>query len=98
MGLDVTKADLKAFVGARLGQNTQCLRKVLSFSNSFQIYFSKENERDNLVQLDGQRLKGHKRPMRVAPIPFALPVTKVFDFVGKRLVQEERERLWSRAI
>ena len=36
--------------------------------------------------------------MRVAPIPFALPVTDVFDFVTKRLVQEERDRLWSRAI
>ena len=69
----------------------------MSFSNSFEIYFSEEMERDNLVRLDGQRLRGHKRPMRVAPIPFALPVAKVFDFVGKRLVQEERDRLWSRA-
>ena len=50
------------------------------------------------MRLDGQRLRGHKRPMRVAPIPFALPVAEVFDFLGKRLVQEERDRLWSRAI
>ena len=63
----------------------------MSFFNSFQIYFSKEEERDNLVRLDGQRLKGHKRPMRVAPIPFALTVAEVSDFVGKRLVQEERD-------
>ena len=83
---------------ARLGQNAQCLKKVMSFSNSFEIYFSEEEERDNLVRLDGQRLKGHKRPMRVALIPFALPVAEVFDFVGKRLVQEERDRLWSRAM
>ena len=98
MGPEVTKADLEDFVRARLGQNAQCLRKVMSFSNSFDIYSSEEEERDNVERLDGQRLKGHKRPMRVAPIPFALPVTEVFDFVGKRLVQEERDRLWSRAI
>ena len=98
MGPEVTKADLEAFVRARLGQNTQCLKKVMSFSKSVGIYFSEEEERDNLVQLDGRRLKGHKRPMRVAPIPFALPVAEVFDFLGKRLVQEERDRLWSRAI
>ena len=98
MGPEVTKADLEAFVRARLGQNAQCLRKVMSFSNSCEIYFSEEKERDNLVRLDGQRPRGHKRPMRVAPIPFALPVAEVFDFVGKRLVQEERDRLWSRAI
>ena len=98
MGREVTRADLQAFVRARLGQNAQCLDKVMSFSNSFDIYFSEEEERDNLVWLDGQHLKGHKRPMRVAPIPFALPVTEVFEFVGKRLVQEERDRLWSRAI
>ena len=91
MGPEVTKADLEAFVRARLGQNAQCLRKVLSFSNSFEIYFSEEKERDDLVRLDGQRLKGHKRPMRVAPTPFALPVTGLFDFVTKRLVQEERD-------
>ena len=89
MGPEVTKADLEAFVRARLGQNAQCLKKVMSFSNSFEIYFSEEEERDNL--LDGQRLKGHKRPMRVASIYFALPVAEVFDFVGKRLVQEERD-------
>ena len=61
-------------------------------------YFSEEEEQDNLVWLDGQRLKGHKRPMRVALIPFALPVTEDFDFVGKKFIQEERDRLWSRAI
>ena len=98
MGPEVTKADLEDFVRARLGQNAQCLRKVLSFSNSFEIYFSEEKERDDLVRLDGQRLKGHKRPMWFAPNPFTLPVTEVFDFVTKRLVQEERDRLWSRAI
>ena len=49
MGPEVTKADLEAFVPARLGQNAQCLRKVLSFSNSFEIYFSEEKERDDLV-------------------------------------------------
>ena len=98
MGLEATKADLEAFVRARLGQNAQCLKKVMSFSNSFEIYFSQEEERDNLVRFDGQPLQGHKWPLRVAPIPFALPVTKVFDFVGKKLVQEERERLWSRSI
>ena len=62
MGPEVMKADLEAFVRARLGQNAQCLRKVLSFSKSFEIYFSEEKERDHLVGLDGQRLKGHKRP------------------------------------
>ena len=76
---------------ARLWQNAQCLKKVMSFYSSFEIYFSEEEERDNLVRLDGQHLKGHKRPMRVAPIPFALPVAEVFDFVGKRLVDEERD-------
>ena len=50
------------------------------------------------MRLDGQRLRGHRPPWRVAPIPFAPPVAEVFDFVGKRLVQEERDRLWSRAI
>ena len=70
----------------------------MSFLNSLEIHFSEEEERDNLVRLDGQRLRGHKRPVRVAPIHFALPVAEVFDFVGKRLVQEERNRLWSRAI
>ena len=98
MGPEVTKADLEAFVRARLGQNAKCLMKVMSFSNCFEIYFSEEEERDNLVRLDGQRLRGHKRPMRVAPVPFSLPVAEVFDFVGKRLVQEERDRLWSPAI
>ena len=83
---------------ARLGRNAQCLKKVLSFSNSFEIYVSEDKEQDNLVRLDGQRLIDHKRPMRVTPIPFALPVAEVFDFVSKRLVQEERDRLWSRAI
>ena len=70
----------------------------MSFSNSYEIFFSEEEGRDNLVRLDGQRLRGQKRPMRVAPILFALPVAEVFDFVGKRLVQEEWDRLWSRAI
>ena len=98
MGPEVTKANLEAFVGARLEQNTECLKKVMSSSNSLEIYFSEEEEGDNLLRLDGQRLKGHKLPMRVALIPFALPVNEVFDFVGKRLVQEERDRLWSRAI
>ena len=64
------KANLEAFVRAGLVQNAQCLKKVMSFCKSFEIYFSEEEERDNLVRLDGQRLKGHKRPMRVAPIPF----------------------------
>ena len=59
------------------------------FSNSFEIYFSEEEERDKLLHLHGQRLKGHKRPMRVAPIPFALPVTEVFYFVAKKLVSEK---------
>ena len=98
MGPEVTKADLEDFVRSRLGRNAQCLKKVMYFSNSFEIYFSEEEERDNLVRLNGQRLKGHKRPMRVATIPFALPVTEVIDFLGKKLVQEERDRLWSRAI
>ena len=59
MGPEVTKADLEAFLRARLGRNAQCLKKVMSFSNSFEIYFSEEEERDNLVRLDGQRLKDH---------------------------------------
>ena len=66
---EVTKADLEAFVRARLVRNAQCLKKVMSFSNSFKIYFSEEEERDNLVPLDGQRLKGNKWPMRVALTP-----------------------------
>ena len=36
--------------------------------------------------------------MQVAPIPFVLPVAEVFDFVAKKFVQEEQDRLWSRAI
>ena len=35
MGPEVTNADLEALMRARLGQNAQCLEKVLSFSNSF---------------------------------------------------------------
>ena len=98
MGPEVTKADLEAFVRARLGQNAQCLKRVMSFSKSFEIFFSEEEEPDNLVRLDDQLLRGHKCPMWVALIPFALTVTEVFDFVAKKLVQEERDRLWSRAI
>ena len=98
MGPKLLKADLEAFMQSRLGQNPQCLKRVVSFSNSFEVYFSEEEERDSLVRLDGQRLKGHKGPMGVAPIPFTLLVTKVFDFVAKGLVQEERDRLWKRAI
>ena len=51
MGPEVTEADLEAFVRARLGQNAQCLKKVMSFSNSFEIYFSEEKEPDNLIGL-----------------------------------------------
>ena len=58
MGPEVTKPDLEDFVRARLGQNAQCLKKLMSFSHSFEIYFSEEEERDNLVRLDGQRLRG----------------------------------------
>ena len=44
MGPEVTKAELEPFVRARLGQNAQCRRKLLSFFNSFEIYFSEEKE------------------------------------------------------
>ena len=84
MGPEVTKTDLEVFVRARLGRKAQCLKKVMSFSNSFEISFSEEEERDNLVRLDGQRVKGRKWHMRVALIPFALPVTEVFDVVSRK--------------
>ena len=44
MGPEVTKANLEDFVRARLGQNAQCLKKMMSFSNFFEIYFSEEEE------------------------------------------------------
>ena len=42
MGPKVMKADPEAFVQARLGQNAQCLKKVMSFSNSIEVIFSEE--------------------------------------------------------
>ena len=42
------------------------------------------------MRLNGQRLKGHKRPMRVAPIPFALAGTEVFDSVARKLFRRSR--------
>ena len=97
MGPEVTGAELEDFVKSRMS----CVRKlkyIQEYSNSWEVFFSREDDRDDFVRLDGKRLQGHPRPMRVAPIPFQLSPTEIFDFVRKKILGEQRDQVWSKAV
>jgi hypothetical protein len=68
---------------------------VKEFGNSFEVHLSRERSRDQLLALDGRKLKGHGKPLSVATIPYTMDTEEIFTFVHSKIVQWEQEKVWN---
>ena len=94
MGPAISVTALEALLRSVLAEPDR-LTAVKEFGNSFEAHLSREWARDQLLALDGRKLKRHGKPLSVVAIPWTMSTEEIFFFVHAKIVQWEQEKVWN---